>query len=429
MKPFYVKAEGINHDKQQELLDLAVDAGAVLDEYRSSTRYQKDKGQEMTADWSYFGVTDGLSTLSEDDSDNFGDNAVGMTYDQAWEYVTGIIRANKAPKPVSREETIKWLRENTTVEDWASGNLIIGGWTVERLPCQRFHRLTCGDEFIHITNVFPPATPEPATPARNPLFDRIKQALGSREVEIAGEDHLVGQVKGDAHKARILDKVIKEFKIYPGQEVVKTLKARLEVAKESPEPATPKEPLFDRIKKTLGSDITDEDSLVDHIDDITTVANAAEYFVKSTHYALGDAFDFDEMNKRFDLLVAVTGVKPGPELPTPEPRVASPEDIEKAFRNAYSGVNATPITESVGSPKLDRSKPRNKYDREIIPGVHVDVYDVLNAFETGGADIDHGVKKLLAPGGRGIKDEITDLEEAINSIQRRIDHIKEWSGQ
>jgi len=321
MKPFYVKAEGINHEKQQELLDLAVDAGATLGECRQVSRHDLSTATVFMDDWDCFGINDNLITCFDDNINDvieFGDNAVEMTYNEAWEYVTGIIRVKE-----SREETIDWLRENTTVEDWASGDLNVTGWTTERELYRLSYHLVRDGEIIEFDDVFMPhelqnsgvhATPS-STPAipRSPLFDRVKQALGSREVEIAGEDHLVGQVKGDAHKAQILDKVIKEFNIYPGQNVINALLSKI-------------------------------------------------------------------------------------------PQVAP--------------VSPKPI--------VDRSKPRNKYDHEIIPGVHVDVYDVLNAFPTGGADIDHAVKKLLKPGGRGHKDEITDCEEAIKSIQRRIDHIKEW---
>jgi hypothetical protein len=70
-------------------------------------------------------------------------------------------------------------------------------------------------------------------------------------------------------------------------------------------------------------------------------------------------------------------------------------------------------------PERNQS-PQNKYCREILPGVWVDVYEVLNAFKTGDAAIDHAVKKLLAPGQRGAKDRLTDCNEAIQSINRSI---------
>jgi len=74
----------------------------------------------------------------------------------------------------------------------------------------------------------------------------------------------------------------------------------------------------------------------------------------------------------------------------------------------------------------------NKYDR-IIVGKYgsgkcvIDVYRVLNAFPTSSPEIDHSVKKLLAAGKRGAKDELQDLREAIQSIEARIAYLQELS--
>jgi hypothetical protein len=72
----------------------------------------------------------------------------------------------------------------------------------------------------------------------------------------------------------------------------------------------------------------------------------------------------------------------------------------------------------------------NKYDRTIIGKYGtgkctVDVYRVLNAFPTGAPEIDHALKKLLAAGKRGAKDELQDLREAVQSIEARIDYLTE----
>lgn len=64
---------------------------------------------------------------------------------------------------------------------------------------------------------------------------------------------------------------------------------------------------------------------------------------------------------------------------------------------------------------------KNKYSREIKPGVFVDVYDVLKAFDVTCPALAHGVKKCLAPGQRGVKDSIQDKNEAIASITRSIE--------
>jgi hypothetical protein len=72
----------------------------------------------------------------------------------------------------------------------------------------------------------------------------------------------------------------------------------------------------------------------------------------------------------------------------------------------------------------------NKYLRPIrsamLPdlSVMVDVYAVLQAFEVHCPARQHAIKKLLAAGQRGAKDEVTDLREAIAAIERSIEMIE-----
>ena len=63
----------------------------------------------------------------------------------------------------------------------------------------------------------------------------------------------------------------------------------------------------------------------------------------------------------------------------------------------------------------------NKYAREIKPGVFVDVYDVLKAFNVTCPAMAHAVKKALAPGQRGHKDTLQDMREVIQSVERAIE--------
>jgi hypothetical protein len=51
----------------------------------------------------------------------------------------------------------------------------------------------------------------------------------------------------------------------------------------------------------------------------------------------------------------------------------------------------------------------------------IDVYDVLDLWGVTCPAIQHAIKKLLMPGQRGSKDEITDLEEAALAIERAIE--------
>jgi hypothetical protein len=64
------------------------------------------------------------------------------------------------------------------------------------------------------------------------------------------------------------------------------------------------------------------------------------------------------------------------------------------------------------------NKGKSKYHREILPGIWVDVYDVLDAFDVTDPGYQHAVKKLLAVGKRGHKDENEDRKDILDSITR-----------
>ena len=72
---------------------------------------------------------------------------------------------------------------------------------------------------------------------------------------------------------------------------------------------------------------------------------------------------------------------------------------------------------------------RNKYEREVI-GLNgetaiIDVYRTLSAFNVTDPALQHAVKKLLCMGLRGHKDTMTDLDDAIDSLQK----MKTFLGQ
>ena len=62
----------------------------------------------------------------------------------------------------------------------------------------------------------------------------------------------------------------------------------------------------------------------------------------------------------------------------------------------------------------------SKYHRNIRTE-SVDVYDILVAFDVTNPAIQHAIKKLLMPGGRGAKSTIQDISEAAQSIDRAIE--------
>ncbi len=100
-----------------------------------------------------------------------------------------------------------------------------------------------------------------------------------------------------------------------------------------------------------------------------------------------------------------------------------PETDERIAAIAQNGNTG----EHYAQPETPRA---NKYDRTIIGKYGsgkctVDVYRVLNAFPTGSPEIDHALKKLMAAGRRGVKGELQDLREAVQSIEARIDYLIE----
>lgn len=75
---------------------------------------------------------------------------------------------------------------------------------------------------------------------------------------------------------------------------------------------------------------------------------------------------------------------------------------------------------SISNNKLKNKKTEYPwYQKEIKPGVRVDIYDVLKAFEVTNPAAQHAIKKMLMPGVRhGSKDTQTDYDEAIASLKR-----------
>ena len=63
---------------------------------------------------------------------------------------------------------------------------------------------------------------------------------------------------------------------------------------------------------------------------------------------------------------------------------------------------------------VQRSVDGNEIEEDVI----IDVYDVLDAFDVSNPATAHAIKKLLCTGSRGAKDWETDLQEAIDSLER-----------
>jgi len=75
---------------------------------------------------------------------------------------------------------------------------------------------------------------------------------------------------------------------------------------------------------------------------------------------------------------------------------------------------------------MDSKSSYPHYYKKVPSGVeYVDVYRVLEMFNVTDPAIQHALKKLLVAGGRGHKDLIKDVNEAIISLNRWIDMREE----
>jgi hypothetical protein len=77
------------------------------------------------------------------------------------------------------------------------------------------------------------------------------------------------------------------------------------------------------------------------------------------------------------------------------------------YMNKYQRKLTSPIVRGVDGASVD-------IEVEVV----IDVYDVLDAFDVANPATAHALKKLLCTGSRGAKDWETDLQEAIDSLER-----------
>lgn len=68
---------------------------------------------------------------------------------------------------------------------------------------------------------------------------------------------------------------------------------------------------------------------------------------------------------------------------------------------------------------IDPAKLTNPYLRDIRHLDEIDVYGILELYNVTDPYIQHAIKKLLVPGGRGIKTDEQDIREATNTLNMR----------
>ena len=74
------------------------------------------------------------------------------------------------------------------------------------------------------------------------------------------------------------------------------------------------------------------------------------------------------------------------------------------------------------------TRKHNHYFKNVEHLKTVDVYRVLDLFEVTDQALGHAIKKLLVAGGRGAKDWRKDVQEAIDTLQRRLEMADEDEG-
>jgi len=316
---------------------------------------------------------------------------------------------------MTRNEMIKWLAKNTTREQWCEHSNI--GLLASMSTCHRSGWVTTSVAFT--------SESEPRYVVRYTGGGQPQQCIGFNDVFPAEP---VAPVKPPYVQPVYIDKAV-----YVLHSVESDHDYGEYTYHQNTNMFTANEALMLDIS-AHGAENTYNISLK-QVDDLTTDVELEPLFVDGATYRFSDPlnehdgeYQYDSSLNRFERVndigvwfssnligVRITNhglvrqVSPNPHKPA---GLLTDEEPLKPL---------SPLVQQLGRG-LRKPKPEhNKYSREILPGTFVDVYDVLNAFRTESAAVDHAVKKLLAPGQRGHKDRITDLKEARDSINRAIE--------
>jgi hypothetical protein len=113
-----------------------------------------------------------------------------------------------------------------------------------------------------------------------------------------------------------------------------------------------------------------------------------------------------------------TAAKAGDDAPVCPGCVAVEYAEDSDAESALSQVLDDQMREAEEKWARGDMEARSKYHREVKPGVWIDVYDVLQAWGVKNAALQHLIKKALAPGQRGHKDLMTDMDDIVASAKR-----------
>lgn len=93
-------------------------------------------------------------------------------------------------------------------------------------------------------------------------------------------------------------------------------------------------------------------------------------------------------------------------------------DVGEWWVAAFNSAAFEPLTSGDYEGAGGQARTPSKYHREIKPGVHVDVYDVLAAWGVQNPALQHLIKKALQPGERGHKTLEQDMADIVASAKR-----------
>ena len=100
-------------------------------------------------------------------------------------------------------------------------------------------------------------------------------------------------------------------------------------------------------------------------------------------------------------------------------------DNEASLDRDFCGYCIQEMIDIKPKEKTNLSEKYPHYHKDVSHLNSVDFYRVADLFNITDQAIGHAIKKLLVLGGRGAKDYRTDLKEAIDSLQRKLQMLDE----
>lgn len=84
----------------------------------------------------------------------------------------------------------------------------------------------------------------------------------------------------------------------------------------------------------------------------------------------------------------------------------------------------SPVKYMRAPPAIKKPK-HSHYHKDVSQYDTIDIYVICDLYvKDNSGCIQHAVKKLLCCGERGVKDNVKDLQEAIDTIQRKIEMLQ-----